>query len=134
MNSHPPPSCVSITRAFRQKCNNVRRLTAAGVEELTSRRSQTTHASTKDAFAADGARTPPNGVRTRGEMEEKRINASLVKKNAEAEAATKIQASFRGYQVRKQLKLKVSVLFDVGLFALLKLAPIFWFFENSKLR
>lgn len=42
----------------------------------------------------------------------KRINSSIVKsKNAEVEAATKIQASFRGYQVRKQLKQKVSHLF-----------------------
>ncbi|KAF2898686.1 hypothetical protein ILUMI_07487 [Ignelater luminosus] len=37
----------------------------------------------------------------------KRKNAVIVKeKNMEEVAATKIQASFRGYQVRKQLKLK----------------------------
>lgn len=39
---------------------------------------------------------------------EKRNNSTLHKKNMESEAATKIQASFRGYQVRKQLKNKVS--------------------------
>ncbi|KAI4468617.1 iq calmodulin-binding motif [Holotrichia oblita] len=39
---------------------------------------------------------------------EKRNNSTIVKKNMESEAATKIQASFRGYQVRKQLKNKVS--------------------------
>lgn len=39
---------------------------------------------------------------------EKRNNSAIVKKNMESEAATKIQASFRGYQVRKQLKNKVS--------------------------
>lgn len=42
---------------------------------------------------------------------EKRNNASTQKKNMEAEAATKIQAGFRGYQVRKQLKNKVRALF-----------------------
>lgn len=39
---------------------------------------------------------------------EKRKNATINKKDMEAEAATKIQAGFRGYQVRKQLKQKVS--------------------------
>ncbi|GJQ66475.1 hypothetical protein Trydic_g4471, partial [Trypoxylus dichotomus] len=39
---------------------------------------------------------------------EKRNNSTLVKKNMESEAATKIQASFRGYQVRKQLKNKLA--------------------------
>ncbi|KAB0804508.1 hypothetical protein PPYR_01478 [Photinus pyralis] len=36
----------------------------------------------------------------------KRKNAAVHEKNMEEDAATKIQASFRGYQVRKQLKLK----------------------------
>ncbi|KAK4885252.1 hypothetical protein RN001_001523 [Aquatica leii] len=36
----------------------------------------------------------------------KRKNATIAEKNMEEHAATKIQASFRGYQVRKQLKLK----------------------------
>lgn len=41
---------------------------------------------------------------------ENRKNATIHnnKKDMEAEAATKIQAGFRGYKVRKQLKLKVS--------------------------
>ncbi|CAG9829410.1 unnamed protein product [Diabrotica balteata] len=37
---------------------------------------------------------------------EKRRKIDTSGKNMEAEAATKIQAGFRGYQVRKQLKLK----------------------------
>ncbi|KAL3286835.1 hypothetical protein HHI36_001322 [Cryptolaemus montrouzieri] len=36
----------------------------------------------------------------------KRNNSTLRNKNMEAEAAIKIQAGFRGYQVRKQLKQK----------------------------
>lgn len=53
----------------------------------------------------------------RGSMENKNncsAGAHKVKPNQEdremeAQAATKIQAGFRGYQVRKQLKLKVSI-------------------------
>ncbi|CAH1364892.1 unnamed protein product [Tenebrio molitor] len=45
---------------------------------------------------------------------EKRNNASMPKKNMEAEAATKIQAGFRGYQVRKQLKNKISSPGDIS--------------------
>lgn len=37
-------------------------------------------------------------------------------KEMEAQAATKIQAGFRGYQVRKQLKMKVSFCFIVTFF------------------
>lgn len=36
------------------------------------------------------------------------ITSNVPEKNMEVEAATKIQAGFRGYQVRKQLKAKVS--------------------------
>lgn len=56
--------------------------------------------------------TKPLGGNANEDMEsEKRNNSALVKKNMEAEAATKIQASFRGYQVRKQLKNRVSFRF-----------------------
>ena len=57
----------------------------------------------------------PLGGNANEDMEsEKRNNSALVKKNTETEAATKIQASFRGYQVRKQLKNRVSFGFLTG--------------------
>ncbi|XP_017784237.1 PREDICTED: uncharacterized protein LOC108567936 [Nicrophorus vespilloides] len=42
-------------------------------------------------------------------MDGKRNNATITEKNMESAAATKIQASFRGYQVRKQLKTKSDI-------------------------
>lgn len=44
------------------------------------------------------------------------ITNNVPEKNMEVEAATKIQAGFRGYQVRKQLKAKVglSILYNPG--------------------
>lgn len=102
--------------------------TSAGAPLLTSRRFDRTpspsaasdvnagaHARLKDARETErvGQPTPTDVCGACDNMEEKRINASIVGKNktVEAEAATKIQASFRGYQVRKQLKTKVSHLF-----------------------
>lgn len=67
-------------------------------------------ASNKDASTCEAQ--PDNTPPSSDSMEsEKRNNASMPKKNMEAEAATKIQAGFRGYQVRKQLKNKVRQLF-----------------------
>lgn len=69
-----------------------------------------THASDKDASAFENT---ADNKREQFDVEmencEKRNNAAIAHKNVEVEAATKIQASFRGYQVRKQMKGKVSL-------------------------
>lgn len=71
------------------------------------RLASTTHARLKtiDGDAA-GDKQQSTANNSSVEMDQnKRVNSSIVKnKSVEAEAATKIQASFRGYQVRKQLK------------------------------
>ncbi|XP_045460878.1 putative uncharacterized protein DDB_G0282133 isoform X2 [Harmonia axyridis] len=62
--------------------------------------------SVSDANTQDTLSNKP-GVESECEMEStKRNNSTLRNKNMEAEAATKIQAGFRGYKVRKQLKMK----------------------------
>lgn len=105
----PTHSQISLSLSL-----TLRLVSSAGAQELTSlsqqerrRRRFTTHARLKTIDGVDG-----DGVESKasGAMEQnKRINSSIVKsRSVEAEAATKIQASFRGYQVRKQLKQKVS--------------------------
>lgn len=56
------------------------------------------------------------GSRKNRSGEERRVKSSQKEPDMEAQAATKIQAGFRGYQVRKQMKIKVSNCFcvDVG--------------------
>lgn len=54
-------------------------------------------------------RTATRAMDSENNNNNKRNNAIITdEKNMEAQAATKIQAGFRGYQVRKQLKAKVS--------------------------
>lgn len=48
--------------------------------------------------------TEPQGRGNTEEMDPRRNNAIIAERNAESKAATKIQASFRGYQVRKQMQ------------------------------
>lgn len=63
----------------------------------------------EDANTQDVLSNKPE-VESECEMEPtKRNNSTLRNKNMEAEAATKIQAGFRGYKVRKQLKMKVRI-------------------------
>lgn len=64
-------------------------------------------ASNKDASELENASNIHSSDQCSMEAE-KRKNATINKRDMEAEAATKIQAGFRGYQVRKQLKQKVS--------------------------
>ncbi|XP_063919497.1 putative leucine-rich repeat-containing protein DDB_G0290503 isoform X1 [Zophobas morio] len=94
----------------------------AGAEILTSQASESidtdgqkgAQASNKDASACETQ--PDNTTSSAASMEtEKRNNATTIpKKSMEAEAATKIQAGFRGYQVRKQLKNKISSPGDIS--------------------
>lgn len=74
---------------------------------------QVAQASNKDASHFECGLPDNSTISTVSTMEtEKRNNktsetSSNGTKNMEIEAATKIQAGFRGYQVRKQLKMKV---------------------------
>lgn len=75
-------------------------------ESINSQGTEGAQASNKDASTCESQ--PDNTLSSTTTMEtEKRNNATIPKKNMEIEAATKIQAGFRGYQVRKQLKSKV---------------------------
>lgn len=94
----------------------------AGVAELIAGGVATAPAPSKGGSAAEAAVADDGGRRRRaaaaaGEMdEETRRNRRTAPSDAE-EAATKIQASFRGYQVRKQLnKLKVRGFYEEGKF------------------
>ncbi|XP_064211496.1 repetitive organellar protein isoform X2 [Tribolium castaneum] len=89
----------------------------AGAEVLTSpvSNSITTEAQASNKDASTCEAQPDKTTPSSDSMEtEKRNNASIQKKSMEAEAATKIQAGFRGYQVRKQLKNKVSAPGDIS--------------------
>lgn len=88
----------------------------AGAEILTSFTSKSINDGRKDGAQASnkdaskcGAQSDNKTPSSDSMESEKRNNASLPKRNMEVEAATKIQAGFRGYQVRKQLKNKVTV-------------------------
>ncbi|XP_066154906.1 serine-rich adhesin for platelets-like [Euwallacea fornicatus] len=94
----------------------------AGAEAVTSRDvGSAAQAALKDAapVGLESARPAQSPARTVNEAMEsennnnKRNNAiatNVPEKNMEAQAATKIQAGFRGYQVRKQLKAKNTAL------------------------
>ncbi|XP_044263547.1 uncharacterized protein PF11_0213-like isoform X2 [Tribolium madens] len=88
-----------------------------GAEVLTSHVSNsiTTEAQASNKDASTCETQPDKTTPSSDSMEtEKRNNASIQKKSMEAEAATKIQAGFRGYQVRKQLKNKISAPGDIS--------------------
>ncbi|XP_018568081.1 uncharacterized protein LOC108908510 [Anoplophora glabripennis] len=73
------------------------------VSDVASRPAQTPD---KDALPNASSSDLSSPTDLQGMESEKRNNATVNNKSMEVEAATKIQAGFRGYQVRKQLKLK----------------------------
>ncbi|XP_056634379.1 protein PF3D7_1417600-like [Diorhabda sublineata] len=93
MTSQRPPSTLNVTDVSTDAAVEQKNAQKLGKGDLQQPKAE-------NGYSAD------NSISQRETMESEKRRKIDRGKNMEAEAATKIQAGFRGYQVRKQLKLK----------------------------